>query len=127
MCGLSEVMTLWIVDDDELVCRSLKRVISSSGYGVEIFHSAEDLLNSGNLNCCRCLILDVRLPAMSGLELQQHLQTRNLRFPVIFITSLADETAKAQALQAGAVDYLHKPFEEDELLGAIRRAFTLSQ
>ncbi|MBS1790404.1 MAG: response regulator [Acidobacteria bacterium] len=121
------MMTLWIVDDDELVCRSLKRVVGTSGYSVEIFHSAEELLNAGSLNGCRCLILDVRLPAMNGLELQRQLHTRNLRFPIIFITSLADESVKAMAMQAGAIDYLHKPFGEDELLSAIRKAFTISQ
>lgn len=124
---MSEKITLWIVDDDELVCRSLKRVISSSGYSVEIFHSAEEVLSSSNLNTCKCLILDVRLPAMNGVELQRQLQTRNLRFPVIFITSLADEDVKAQALQAGAIDYLHKPFGEDELFRAIRKAFAVGQ
>lgn len=112
-----------IVDDDELVGRSLKRVISSSGYRVEVFGSAEEFLGSDCLNRCNCLILDVQMPDINGLQLQRQLVTRKFRFPIIFMTSYSDESSKAQALQAGAVDYLHKPFSEDHLLDAIRRAF----
>lgn len=117
------VPTLSIVDDNNLVGRSLKRVISSSGYRVEAFASAEEFLVSDYLNECNCLILDLHMPSMNGLQLQRQLQMREFGFPIIFITSSSDETSKVQALQAGAADYLHKPFTEDQLLDAIRKAF----
>ena len=112
-----------IVDDDDLVGRSLKRVISLSGYRVEVFASADDFLCSDYLIECNCLILDVQMPGINGLELQRQLLTRKFRFPIIFITSHWDEASKAQALKAGAVDYLRKPFREEQLLDAIRKAF----
>lgn len=118
---MTDSLTLSIVDDDELVCRSLKRFIGASGYRVEAFRSAEEFLDSC-LDECDCLILDVRMPGINGLELQRRLQTQNVRLPIIFITSQTDESSKVQALKAGAVDYLHKPFKEDQLLNAIRLA-----
>lgn len=117
------IPTLTIVDDDELVCRSLKRIVSSSGYNVQVFTSAKAFLDSDCLNDCNCLILDVSMPGMSGLELQRQLVIQNLHLPIIFITSQADECSKAQALEAGAVDYLQKPFREEQLADAIRKAF----
>lgn len=123
---MTKVLTLSIVaivDDDDLVARSLKRVISSSGYRVEVFASAEEFLDSDCFKECNCLILDVQMPGISGLQLQRQLATRKFRFPIIFITSHSDEASKAQALKAGAVDYLHKPFREEQLLDAIRKAF----
>lgn len=120
---MTKALTLSIVDDDDLVGRSLKRVISMSGYSVEVFASAEEFLGSDCLNECSCLILDMCMPGLNGLELQRQLLMRKFRFPIIFITSYSDEAAKAQALKAGAVDYLHKPFREDQLLDAIRKAF----
>ncbi len=122
-----ESLTLSVVDDDELVCRSLKRVIAASGYRVAAFYSAEAFLGS-RLDECDCLILDVQMPGISGLELQRQLRTQNVHLPIIFITAQSDETSKAQALEAGAVDYLFKPFKEDQLLNAIRMATaTVSQ
>lgn len=120
---MTEIPTLTIVDDDELVCRSLKRIVSSSEYNVEVFASAEAFLNSNCLKDCNCLILDVSMPGMSGLELQRQLVIQRFQSPIIFITSQADECSKAQAMEAGAIGYLQKPFREEQLLDAIRQAF----
>jgi len=120
------MLTLSIVDDDDLVCRSLKRIVSSLGYRVETFASAEDFLCSDCLDCCDCLILDVRMPGINGLELQKQLLSRNANFPIIFITSQSDEATKEQALAAGAVDYILKPFKAEQLLSAIRKALGMA-
>lgn len=121
--SVSELFSLSIVDDDDLVGRSLKRVIGSTGYQVDVFNSAEAFLDSAELNQCNCLLLDMKMPGLSGLELQQQLQTRNFDFPIIFMTSYVDDFSKAQALDAGAVDFLYKPFKEEQLFSAIDRAF----
>ncbi|MFN0110605.1 MAG: response regulator transcription factor [Blastocatellia bacterium] len=120
---MSEPFCLSIVDDDDLVGRSLKRVIGSTAYRVDVFNSAEAFLDSDQLDECNCLILDVKMPGLSGLELQRQLQARNFDFPIIFMTSYVDDFSKAQALDAGAVDFLYKPFKEEQLFNAIDRAF----
>lgn len=122
---VTESLTLSIVDDDELVCRSLKRVIGASGYRVEAFCSAEAFLDS-RLDECDCLILDVQMPGINGLELQRRLLTRNVHFPIIFITAQSDESTQVRALEAGAFNYLFKPFKEDQLLNAIREAIAVA-
>jgi len=92
---------------------------------VEAFASAEEFLNSGNLHNTRCMILDVRMPVMNGLELQRRLAASHREIPVIFITAHGDEAARSQALKDGAVDYLIKPFREEALLHAISVAMNL--
>jgi FixJ family two-component response regulator len=89
---------------------------------VQGFSSAEAFLNSHQLADTSCLILDVRMPGMSGLELQRQLGAADCRIPIIFITSHGDDDARARALQAGAVDFLYKPFREEALLNAIQTA-----
>ena len=111
-----------IVDDDESVRDALRGFIRSVGYGVEIFASAEDFLGSDTLNKTSCLIVDVHMPAMTGLELQCRLCNRNSRIPMIFITALDDPMARAKALKSGAVDFLRKPFAAEALLNAINAA-----
>jgi FixJ family two-component response regulator len=92
---------------------------------VEAFASAEELLKSDRLRDTRCLILDVRMPGMNGIELQRRLVAGHCDIPVIFITAHGDEAARSQALKDGAVDYLLKPFTEEALLNAIHAALKL--
>jgi FixJ family two-component response regulator len=108
-----------IVDDDESVRRAARRLIKSYGFAVETFASAEDFLASGRLDETACLVLDVQMPGLNGLELQSRLIADGYRIPIIFITAFSDENARAQALKAGALSYLVKPFEEADLLNAI--------
>ena len=122
---LTETVNLSIVDDDDLVRKALKRLISCSGYHIETYASAEEFLNSGDPETRHCLILDIRMPGLSGLELQRYLRNKNSRLPIIFISSHADEASKTEAMNAGAVDFLAKPFKEEQLLAAIQKALRL--
>jgi FixJ family two-component response regulator len=115
-----------IVDDDDSLRNSLDNLIRSVGFRAQGFPSAEAFLSSNQVHDTACLILDVRLPGMNGLELQRRIVAANWRIPVIFITSHADGDARARALEAGAVDYLYKPFREEELLNAIDAALNHS-
>jgi FixJ family two-component response regulator len=111
-----------IIDDDESVRRALHGLMRSVGIAVNVFASAEEFLDSDRLRNTDCLILDVRLPGMSGLELQRHLETSHSDIPIIFITSHEDDELRARALNAGAVDYFLKPFNDEDLLDAIDAA-----
>ena len=115
-----------IVDDDDSLRNSLDNLIRSVGFRAQGFASAEAFLSSNEVHDTACLILDVRLPGMNGLELQRRIVAANWRIPVIFITSHADGDARARALEAGAVAYLYKPFREEELLNAIDAALNHS-
>jgi FixJ family two-component response regulator len=113
-CGI----TIFIVDDDESVRRSLKRLLRSVGFKVEVFASARDFLDHG---CSEdgLLVLDKQMPEMDGLELQQILLASGHKIPVIFITAHNDADARALAINAGAIAYLEKPFDDRVLLDAI--------
>ena len=111
-----------VVDDDESVRESLSGLIRSVGFGVMVFASAEELLTSDRLPDTDCLILDVRMPGMNGLELQRQLAASHMSIPVIFITAHGDEESRVRALNGGAVEYLLKPFSEEALLSAIDAA-----
>jgi FixJ family two-component response regulator len=111
-----------VVDDDDSVRESLQGFIRSLGFAVEVFALAEEFLNSDHLRSTDCLILDVRMPGMNGLELQRQLAASQCGIPVIFITSHEDQMARLQAMKEGAVDYLLKPFSEEALLNAIHTA-----
>ena len=108
-----------IVDDDDFFRNSLGNLIRSIGFRVEGFSSALAFLNSDQVRDTACLILDVRMPGMSGLELQRQIAAANWRIPIIFVTSYADGDEQAQALEAGAVNFLCKPFREEDLINAI--------
>ena len=114
-----------VVDDDDAVRQSLQRLIRSAGFAVKVFASAEEFLNSEHLRTTRCLILDVRMHKMNGLELQRQLRTSHDEIPIIFITAHGNETARSQALKNGAMAYLHKPFSDEALLNAIEAALSL--
>ena len=119
---ISKSILVTVVDDDESVRDALKGFMQSVGFAVEIFSSAEDFLGSDILDKTSCLIVDVHMPVMSGLELQCRLSNNQSRIPMIFITARYDPGARAQALEAGAVAFLKKPFAGDTLLDAIHSA-----
>ena len=112
-----------VVDDDISVRESLDSLIRSVGMDVRVFASAEEFLNSANPRKADCLVLDVRLPGMSGVELHHHLLARDRNVPAIFITAHAsDDLARLEARSDWTVAYLTKPFTEDELLDAVNAA-----
>jgi FixJ family two-component response regulator len=111
-----------IVDDDHALRNSLENLIRSIGWRVACFSSAEAFLRSNQVDQTRCLVLDVRMPGMSGLELQHQMTMTNLPKPIIFITAHENENWRTQALQAGAIAFLYKPFYEKELIDAIDAA-----
>ena len=115
-----------IVDDDDALRTSLDDLIRSVGFRTQGFSSAEAFLSSNQVHDTACLILDVRMPGMSGLELQHQMVAANWRIPIVFVTAHADDDARARALAAGAVDFLYKPFYEEALLTAIDAALKRS-
>jgi len=111
-----------IVDDDDLMRSALQGMLKSVGLLSQAFASAEEFLNSGQQRQTGCLIADIRMPGMSGLELQAKLNSEQCRIPTIFITAHGDARMRMQALRAGAVEFLAKPFDDDALLGSVRAA-----
>lgn len=113
-----------VVEDDDSVRESLRRLIRSAGFAVQAFSSAEQFLNSEQFRNCRCLVLDVKLPGIDGLELQRQLVANRNETAVIFITAHGDEAARVRALRNGALAYLFKPFSEEALIDAIHMSLT---
>jgi FixJ family two-component response regulator len=111
-----------IVDDDELIRDALHGLMKAAGFRALAFASAEEFLNSGEQEHTACLIADIRMPGMSGLELQSKLNENQYRIPIIFITAQGDEKMRMQALRAGAVEFLTKPFDDEVLLDSLRAA-----
>ncbi len=116
--------TIFIVDDDPSVRESTKLMLESVGFSVKAFASAQDFLKAKVEEDLGCLVLDVRMPGISGLELQEKLLSAKTPLPVIFITGHGTVPMSVRAMKAGAVDFLQKPFEEQDLLDAIHRAIT---
>ena len=111
-----------VVDDDQSVREGLENLITSVGFGVKLFASAEDFLDSGVSSQTDCAIFDVRLPGISGLELQQRLVADGQRLPIVIITAQGDERTQDEAVAAGAIAFLKKPFKEEVLLTALESA-----
>ena len=111
-----------IVDDDDALRSSLENLIRSVGLRAQGFSSAEAFLSSNQVHETRCLVLDVRMPGMSGPELQRRMAGANSHIPIIFVTAHDDDAQRSLALNAGAVAFLYKPFYEEELLNAIDAA-----
>jgi FixJ family two-component response regulator len=111
-----------IVDDDDLMRSALQGMLKSVGLPSQAFSSAEEFLNSGQQHQTACLITDIRMSGMSGLELQAKLNAERCRIPTIFITAHGDTKMRMQALRAGAVEFLAKPFDDEALLGSVRAA-----
>ena len=111
-----------ILDDDELMRGALQGLLKAVGLPAQAFASAEDFLKSDERQQIACLIADIRMPGMSGLELQAELNNERCRIPIIFITAHGDEKMRMQALRAGAVEFLAKPFDDEVLLESVRAA-----
>ena len=122
MVAQSKSKLVVIVDDDESVRGALQGLMKAAGLSALAFASAEGLLGSGEQRRAGCLIIDIRLPGISGLELQSQLNTNHLKVPIIFITADGDEHMRMQALRAGAVELLVKPFDDEALLDSVRAA-----
>jgi FixJ family two-component response regulator len=111
-----------IVDDDELMRGALQGLLREAGFPAQAFASAEEFLDSGRPQQCGCLIADIRMPGMSGLDLQARLNAERIRIPIIFVTAHGDERMRMQALRSGAVEFLAKPFDHGVLLDTVRAA-----
>jgi len=111
-----------IVDDDDSMRSALQGLLKAVGLPTQAFASAEEFLQSGQQRQTACLIADIRMPGMSGLELQAKLNTEHCRIPTIFITAHGDEKMRMQALRAGAVEFMAKPFNDEVLLESVRAA-----
>ncbi len=115
-----------VVDDDESVRESLPDLLRELGYSVRAFSSAEEFLASDCVAETGCLLLDIAMPGMSGLDLQQELTVRGQKIPIVFVTALADETVRPRVLEQGAVECLFKPFSDTALFEALNAAFHVS-
>jgi len=113
---------VFVIDDDESIREALKSLIRSVGLSVETFAAAQDVLQSSRPDVPSCLILDVRMPGLSGLDLQRDLAEANIHIPIIFITGHGDIPMSVRAMKAGAVEFLTKPFRDQDLLDAIQQA-----
>ena len=118
----SEVPLVTVVDDDASVVEAVVSLMESLGYDAAGFTSAEEFVNSTRLGRTACLILDVRMPGMGGLELQRRLAAKVDHTPIIFITAHSGQDISDEALRRGAVAFLHKPFSQESLLAAVRSA-----
>lgn len=120
IAALTKNSTVSVVDDDESMCRMLSRGIQAAGFDVAVFNSAEEFLDSGNPSNSDCLVLDVDLPGMNGIELQQHLNESGTDISIIFMSGHADERMKKRALEAGAAGFFSKPLSISTLVATIR-------
>jgi FixJ family two-component response regulator len=119
---MSHVSMIAIVDDDEAVREATKALVRSLGYNALAFGSADEFLKSQQVHDTSCLITDLQMPGLSGVDLQDHLIARGHRIPIIFITGYPDENVRARAMKAGAVAFLSKPVNPDHLLGYLEKA-----
>jgi FixJ family two-component response regulator len=121
---LPKVPVISIVDDDEAVREATESLVRSLGYMAATFASAEEYLSSGQVYDSSCLITDLRMPGMSGADLQEALIAEGNRTPVIFISASLDEQVRTRVLDAGAFGFLHKPFQEQSLIDCLSKALT---
>jgi len=119
---LSKLPNVAIVDDDSSVRATTSSLVRSLGYVVHTFASAEDFLRAGSPDDFSCVIADVQMPGMSGVQMQDHLRARGCHVPFIFFTAFPDANIRAQALAAGAICYLTKPFDSDSLIQCLQAA-----
>jgi two-component system, LuxR family, response regulator FixJ len=122
MSGKSEP-TAYIVDDDESICTLWRWLMESNGIAVQTFATAAEFIESYRLDGPACLVLDVHLPGMSGLQLQEYLTQKGIDIPIVFVTGHGDVPTAVSAIKGGAVDFIEKPFSYRDVLGIIRRAF----
>jgi FixJ family two-component response regulator len=114
--------TVFVIDDDASIRKSLSRLLRSAGYTAEAFPSAEDFLRREHFDGVGCIVLDVQMPGLSGMDLQEELSKADYHMPIIFITGHGDIPMSVQAMKKGAVDFLVKPFDDKELLQGVREA-----
>ena len=119
---MTEAPVVFVVDDDPSVRSSLKFLLSTVGLEAETFNSADSFLRKKPADVPSCLVLDVRLPGLSGLDFQRELAARNIRLPIVFLTGHGDIPMSVRAIKAGAVEFLTKPFRDQDLLDAVRVA-----
>ena len=115
--------TIFIIDDDESVRKALSRLLRAAGFQVEAYTSGEQFLERERFLGFGCILLDLQMPGLNGMLLQQKLIRADYRLPIIFVTGHGDVSARTQAMQSGAVEFLAKPFDDRELLRAIEVAF----
>ena len=118
--GFSHVIA--IVDDDDLMRGAVQGLLKEAGFSARTFASGEEFLSSGYMRDAECLITDIRMPGMSGIDLQARLNADEVKIPIIFITAHGDARLRMQAMRAGAVEFLAKPFDEEVLLESVRAA-----
>ncbi|MGA8477581.1 MAG: response regulator transcription factor [Chthoniobacterales bacterium] len=123
----SKAPTVFVVDDDASLRGALARLLHSAGYQTETFASAEGFLAQSRFDAPGCILLDVRMPGLNGLELQQALAAADRQLPIVFITGHGDVPMSVRAMKAGAEDFLPKPFDDEELLKAVAQALNKSQ
>lgn len=121
--GNNTAETVFLVEDDEAVREGLSDLLHSAGIATRCFGSAEEFLQSWDVAMTGCLLLDVRLPGMSGMELQSHLNSLGIAIPVIIMTAHGDIPMVRKALKAGAVEFLTKPFQDEDIFDVVRQAF----
>jgi two-component system response regulator FixJ len=119
---MSSEPTVFVVDDDHAMRHSLRWLLQSVGLAVETYATAEDFLAAYSAERPGCLVLDIRMPGMGGLQLQEELKARAIRLPIIVITGYAEVSTAVRALKAGAVDFLEKPFSDQQLVDYVRKA-----
>ena len=116
------VPTIFVIDDDASIRKGLSRLLRSAGYTIETFPSAEEFLRREHFDGVGCIVLDVQMPGLSGMDLQEELSKADYHMPIIFITGHGDIPMSVQAMKKGAVDFLTKPFDDKELLRAVENA-----
>jgi FixJ family two-component response regulator len=121
--GARKLPTVSIVDDDIWAREGIRELVESLGFGARAFENAEQFLESGILGETACLITDLQMPGLSGLDLQKELRVQGYRIPVIFITAFPDERHRSSAFGAGAIGFLRKPFDERSLIDCLALAF----
>ncbi len=124
---MAEEPVVFVVDDDEDIRAAMRSLLASVGLRVETFPTAQDFLESRRPDALACLVLDVQLPGLSGLDLQHELIQRGISIPIVFLSGHGDIPTSVQAIKAGAVEFLTKPVQDHQLLDAIRRAMVADQ
>ena len=119
--------TIFVIDDDASIRKSLSRLLRSAGYTTETFASAEEFLGREHFNGIGCLLLDVQMPGLSGMDLQKELSKADYHMSIVFITGHGDIPMSVQAMKRGAVDFLTKPFDDEELLQAVKKAIEIDR
>lgn len=124
---IDEKPTVFIVDDDPSACRGLSRLIQAAGMSVQSYSSAQDFLGQADDNSHGCIVLDVKMPGLSGLDLQTELQRKNIALPIVFVSGHSEISDTAVAMKRGAIDFLTKPVDRDHLLKAVAEALEKDQ